>query len=274
MRRAFTLIELLVVVAVIGILAGILLPVLSGAKAKGQKIICLNNQRQLVLTTFLYAGDHDDAFPQNLGVAETQQTVADGTYLNWVNNVMDWSLSPDNTNEFLVTAGDFGQYLVGGGSVYHCPADYTLSQDQQNAGWERRTRSISMNAMVGNAGAFTRSGFNTNNPHYTQFFRLNQVPEPSEIFVFIEEHPDSIRDGYFLNRHYSRQWMDLPASYHQGAANLAFVDGHVESHTWSEGSTRPPAQAYAVDLPFRLEREELEDYYWLMSRTSVRSGEY
>ncbi len=39
---------------------------------------------------------------------------------------------------------------------------------------------------------------NTNNPGYRQFLHLGDVPEPSRIFALIEEHPDSINDGYFL----------------------------------------------------------------------------
>src|SRR2546429_9962950 len=59
-QRGFTLIELLVVIAIIAILAALLLPTLSRAKAKAQTMKCLNNVRQLDLCWILYAGDNNE----------------------------------------------------------------------------------------------------------------------------------------------------------------------------------------------------------------------
>src|ERR1035438_9848643 len=93
--NGFTLIELLTVVAIIAVLAAILLPALSKARARSQGIFCLNNTRQLTLAWLLYADDHEGMLSYNLLMKPTSVR----TNLNWVNNVMTWDLSSDNTRQ-------------------------------------------------------------------------------------------------------------------------------------------------------------------------------
>jgi prepilin-type processing-associated H-X9-DG protein len=268
------LIELLVVIAIIGVLAGMLLPALSRAKSKAVSITCLNHLRHLALACQLYADDFGDALPYNYGEPDTRRTVAEGRNLNWVNNVMNWELDGMNTNLVLLAVGGLGPY-AGGAEVYGCPSDKVLSDLQREAGWRRRSRTISMNAMMGHAGSFMTEGYNLNNPGYRQFSRMGEIPEPSRLFVFVEEHPDSINDGYFLNRLAVREWTDLPASFHDGGANLTFADGHAVYRRWLDDSTRRPARPDAAGLPFGVTDGHATDYDWLMERTTVKgAGHY
>jgi prepilin-type processing-associated H-X9-DG protein len=270
---AFTIIELLITVGILGFLMALLLPVLSQGKSRGKTMVSGNNLKQLAVAWMIYADDHEGRVPPNFGAQQVNDEIANGTYRNWVNNVLDWTDNPQNTNTALLFAGGLGPYLGGQENVYRCPSDYVLSDLQEDLGWRARTRSYSMNAMIGDAGDFTTGGTNVNNPHYRQFFAATDIPMPSDIFVFIEEHPDSINDGYFLNNPYTGQWMDLPASYHNGGANLSFADGHVEYHKWQVSSTRHAARAFVVSLPLALTDKERADFYWVMQRMSIKSAE-
>ena len=270
-RLGFTLIELLVVIAIVALLAALLLPALASAKAKGHAIACLNSEKQLALACLMYAGDADDRLPYNMGVAEIKRTVAQDEFLNWTSPVLNWEVDSDNTNVVLQTEGGIGPYLSRSAEVYRCPSDSVVSDIQAAAGWTRRVRSISMNMMMGDAGEFSRSGANVNNPEYRQFFKTTQVPQPARLFVFIEEHPDSINDGYFIDQPETHRWMDLPASWHRGAANLSFADGHSETHRWRFASTKPSPRPDAAALPFSIPAAEQGDFEWLMDRMSIEA---
>jgi prepilin-type N-terminal cleavage/methylation domain-containing protein/prepilin-type processing-associated H-X9-DG protein len=272
--RGFTLIELLVVIAIIAILAGLILASLNKAKEKARGIACLNNGKQLQLACILYTDEANDRLPYNLGTSEIRRTVQRNQYLNWTSTVMDWEVkNSDNTNTFLLTEGGIGPYSSRAAGIYRCPSDHVVSDLQAQAGWGARVRSFSMNAMVGDAGEFSTSGANTNNPEYKQFFKVTQVPQPAQIFVFIEEHPDSIDDGYFLNKPDVREWIDLPASYHNGAVNLSFTDGHLETHKWLYSDTKRPSRPEgAQPLPSAVPPNQTTDFDWLMQRTSTENG--
>jgi prepilin-type N-terminal cleavage/methylation domain-containing protein/prepilin-type processing-associated H-X9-DG protein len=276
---AFTLIELLVVIAIVAILASIILPALARAKARAQGSFCVNNTRQLTVAWMVYADDHNGRLAYNLGqsarIAADLPSVADAPQMsqNWVNNVLNWELSPDNTNASAVTSSGIGPYTSSAAAVYRCPSDNVLSDLQRGAGWaSSRVRSYSMNAMVGNAGSYSQGGFNINVPNYVQFFKATSIPSPANIFVFLDEHPDSIDDGYFLNSYTDGAapiWTDLPASYHDGAGSFSFADGHTELHHWKNASTKQPAVAYGINPPLPMVIQGgTQDFAWVIQRMS------
>lgn len=271
---AFTLVELLVVIAVIGVLASLLLPALSKARERAYGIQGLNNVRQLMLAWTLYADDFNGRLPYNIGGVASERGVGPRSPLNWANGILDWELTPDNTNTVMLKESGLGPYTSGNTAIYRCPSDRALSSLQLAAGWTERVRSYSMNAMMGDAGPASSSGLNVNNPGYVQFFKIHQVPQPSRYFVFVDEHPDSINDGYFLNRTEEHEWIDLPASHHNGAAEFSFADGHAELKAWDEGSTLHPSRPDAAPLPLALGYAELEDWRWVMARMSVGTAAY
>lgn len=268
--QGFTLVELLVVIAIIAILAAMLLPALGRAKRSGLATACLNNNRQLTLAWLLYADDNAGRLAYNLGGDSGRRTADVRTNSNWVNNLLSWELDADNTNTLGLTQAALGRYVSGNAAVFRCPADDVVSAVQRGAGWRSRVRSYSMNAMMGDAGPASASGKNVNNPYYVQFFSQSAIPQPARLFVLLDEHPDSINDGYFVNDAYAGEWMDLPASNHNGAGSLSYADGHSELHRWESKEVRRPARPDAAGLPFVVSEEGREDFRWLMERTSVR----
>jgi prepilin-type N-terminal cleavage/methylation domain-containing protein/prepilin-type processing-associated H-X9-DG protein len=226
----FTLIELLVVVAIIAVLAALLLPALSTAMDKSQRIACLNHLKQLQLAWIMYAQDNNDALVPNL-----QNTFAASQ--TWVQGDMGGSQGVNEpTNLFLIQRGLLFAYTKST-ALYHCPSDSSKSVISGKK--YPRVRSYSMNTYMNGEDVgldrLNQLGYRVNKKMTDVIF-----PPPAGAFVFLDEDESSIDDGCFGFAPEGNAWFNIPGQRHSYGGNFSFADGHAEYWKWRDNFSNHP----------------------------------
>ena len=240
---AFTLVELLVVMGIIGILAGMLLTSLAGAKRKAAQAQCLNNLKQLGAGMKIYVDDNGDAFP---GLASRHNGYRKEDWIYWRTNT---ALYPPVERSPVVGAA--GAVSPG---LFHCPLDDV--QERSRAGYSDPYGPYLYSY------SFTGYGLSPNNqniglgdeanPNYgmasviagdpakpkVQLFKESRIVNPAGKIMLAEERGSTNprdnpgNDGGYIT---DGRWMpenDLLTIRHGGKGDVTFADGHVQAVDW------------------------------------------
>jgi hypothetical protein len=231
----------------------------------------MNNTRQLVLAWIMYADENGGKLVENQNLGTPTGGDAGAPQNSWISGFLTWTTDSDNTNlDYLLDErwAKLAPYISRTKNIYKCPADTTLSPPQRQAGWKERVRSVSMNFYMGD-GAWpgAKDWFPEERMNYKRTGDFNKLP-PSKAWVFLDEHPDSINDGAMFTEMGAPRWVDMPASYHNGACGLAFAEGHSEIKRWVVGRTKVPIRFVDwVQTGFDAS-DDPRDIRWLQERTT------
>lgn len=259
-KSGFTLVELLVSVAIIALVASLALPALSRAKEKGRQAVCISNKRQLAVASSVYSNDYGEFVFNSVPIMPPAK--------NWIIGIMLWTTDYRVTNvadmidpRYALLPAYFNNVI----RTVKCPSDNYLSDEQRQAGWLSRPRTVTMNWFVGRGDGdkAPNSGGRKLYRRESDFVRKS----PSQIFVFLDDHPDYIRFGVFIppaqKEHLSIAL--IPGSLHHGQGTLSFADGHVASKKWLALSTRQPVKCQPGPV---VRHPDLRDALWLREHGS------
>jgi prepilin-type N-terminal cleavage/methylation domain-containing protein len=215
-RAAFTLIEMLVVIAVVALLAALLFPAISGAKARAQKTVCMNNLRQINLGLHMYLDDQNNNSPGNTNAT-------DSPFVSWTNY-------RQLINKYVGIKGASSPQ----DKVFACPADsFFYDQGRGGRGYvpqamhEQADRAFTSYAF--NAGEFSfavrtnATNYMVTNSYGIAGQRLETVSHPARTVLLAEVPAFSPYSWHQPKRPFAKD----NALFADAQDMICFVDGHV-----------------------------------------------
>jgi hypothetical protein len=155
-----------------------------------------------------------------------------------------------------------GGFLNRSHKVFKCPAD--LSQAIEGVVAYPPVRSVSMNGWIG--GYFPWDSVGVVAQRTSDFVN----PPPADVFLFVDERPDSINDSYFAVSLASNVVVDGPGNFHNKAAAESFADGHADAHRWLtpafQNAPSPGGSFAGFDAPGNADRKWLQTHSGQVSR--------
>jgi hypothetical protein len=231
-ERAFTLIELVALLCVITICALMVLPSLARTRTNSPMTQCQNNLRQLAAAWTMYSAD-------NKGWLVSAYPIYAGFTASWCGgNAATGGGSSSYTYGGAEPAGITNGLLwpyIKSLSAYKCPSDKRISLPGNPFPGQPILRTVSMNSYMAGRNYGANTSWNifsggSQDPNAPVFLKENEISQPSNIWVILDEDPQSINDGMFLvdMGGAGRGFGDLPSRSHSNGYGINFADGHTE----------------------------------------------